>query len=191
MYTYSCFYELSIVCWSCFHIVPTILGFPTKDMTLFQTHSRGNCDESSKIGIFPSTTNWSVIWSHSFPLRFWKILKFSHVFLRQKKKTKGCTHFFVQSSTPPHRPDVVFLMFFLPVFFQALFNKKSLMDFGISRNMSTNAAAGFIASRRTFCVFFGGGKAWELTWKPAVASYYGFHGRNPKANQPGYIKKTV
>ena len=152
MYTYSRFYIIFNRSLKLLSLGTHRFGLPTKDMPLFQTHSRGNCDESSETRIFPSTTNWSVIWSHSFPLRFWKILKFSQASWRQKKTQRLHPCLFRVPTTSS--AWCYFFDVFLPVFFQALFNKKSLMDFGISRNMSTNAAAGCIASRRAF--FWGG-----------------------------------
>ena len=174
MYTYSRFYITFNRSLKLLSLGTHRFGLSTKDMPLFQTHSRGNCDESSETGIFPSTTNWSVIWSNSFPLRFWKILKFSQAFWRQKKP-QVCTH--VCSEFPlPHQPDVVFLMF-LPVLGPC--STRSL--WWISESLATCPQMLQQAASPQVSTFFGG-----LRVDPAVASYYGFHGRNPKANQPGY-----
>ena len=178
MYTYSRFYITFNRSLKLLSLGTHRFGLSTKDMPLFQTHSRGNCDESSETGIFPSTTNWSVIWSNSFPLRFWKILKFSQAFWRQKKP-QVCTH--VCSEFPlPHQPDVVFLMFFAS--FRALFNKKSLMDFGISRNMSTNAAAGCITSGLHF---FWGPESW-----PGSCQLLRFSWKKSQGQPTGILKKN-
>lgn len=180
MYTYSRFYITFNRSLKLLSLGTHRFGLSTKDMPLFQTHSRGNCDESSETGIFPSTTNWSVIWSNSFPLRFWKILKFSQAFWRQKNLRFA--PMFVQSSH-----YLISLMLFFWCFFasfRALFNKKSLMDFGISRNMSTNAAAGCITSGLHF---FWGPESWpgscqllRFLWKKSQGQPTGIFKKNCK-----------
>lgn len=57
MYTYSRFYIIFNRSLKLLSLGTHRFGLPTKDMPLFQTHSRGNCDESSETRIFPSTTN--------------------------------------------------------------------------------------------------------------------------------------
>lgn len=183
MYTYSRFYIIFNRSLKLLSLGTHRFGLPTKDMPLFQTHSRGNCDESSETRIFPSTTNWSVIWSHSFPLRFWKILKFSQASWRQKKTQRLHPCLFRVPTTSS--AWCYFLMFFCQ-FFSRPCSTRSL--WWISESLATCPQMLQQVASPQDGRFFGG--AWELTWKPAVASYYGFRGRNPK--QPtGIYKKTV